>query len=69
MKPLEEEEGESLSSSWVLYESGGDTDDILALGKLKREVLLESLEAVRAGSLHLSRRVISMWAYHWNGRG
>jgi hypothetical protein len=68
-KPEEEEEGESPPSSWVLYSHEETTDDITALGERRRQALLESLEAVRAGSLHLSRRVINMWAYQRNGKG
>ena len=59
----EEEEQVSSSSSWVLYECEASTDNVEGMGELRREALLESLEAARDGRLHLSRRVISMWVY------
>lgn len=58
-----DEESQEGSSSWVLYECEGSADDFEGFGQLRHQALLESLEAARAGRLHLSRRVINMWAY------
>ncbi len=67
---VQEEAGGSglQSSSWVLYEHDVSADDVEALGELRRQALFESLEAARAGSLHLSRRVINVWASQRSGR-
>jgi len=60
---LEEEERPLQPSSWVLCECEASVHDVERIGQLRRQALLESLEAARAGQLHLSRRVINMWAY------
>jgi hypothetical protein len=50
-------------SSWSLVEQEPFTQDIKEYRRRRRKVLLEKLIDLRAGQCHLSRRVISMWAY------
>ena len=50
-------------SSWILFEQQEPSDDLGAYKQWRRKALLEVLSQVRAGEHHLSRRVISMWAY------
>ena len=50
-------------SSWMIVECDEFTDDIKEYRRRRRKALLEALIAIREGQLHLSRRVISIWAY------
>jgi hypothetical protein len=50
-------------SPWSLVEQAPFTQDIKEYRLRRRKVLLERLIDLRAGQCHLSRRVISMWAY------
>ncbi len=50
-------------SSWALLEQEEVGDDLEEHTRWRREALLEALSRMRAGESHLSRRVISMWAY------
>jgi hypothetical protein len=52
-----------LRSSWSLVEQAPFTQDIKEYRRQRRKVLLEKLTDLRAGQCHLSRRVISIWAY------
>jgi hypothetical protein len=59
-------------SSWSLVEQAPFTRDIKEYRQRRRKALLERLTDLRAGQCHLSRRVISMWAYQrsessWTG--
>ncbi len=49
-------------SPWSLVEQAPFTQDIKEYRR-RRKVLLERLIDLRAGQCHLSRRVISIWAY------
>ncbi len=66
----QEDNGESVEdgsfvvrSPWSLIEQAPFTQDIKEYRLRRRKVLLERLIDLRAGQCHLSRRVISMWAY------
>jgi hypothetical protein len=50
-------------SSWSLVEQEPFTQDIKEYRRRRRKALLERLIDLRAGQCHLSRRVISIWAY------
>jgi hypothetical protein len=50
-------------SSWIIVECDEFTDDIKEYQRRRRRALLESLLAIREGQKHLSRRVITIWAY------
>ena len=59
-------------SSWSLIEQAPFTQDIKEYRRRRRKVLLERLVDLRVGQCHLSRRVISIWAYQrsqsrWSG--
>jgi hypothetical protein len=53
-------------SSWMMMECEEFTDDIKEYRRRRRKALLEVLVAIRDGQRHLSRRVITMWAYQRN---
>ena len=50
-------------SPWSLVEQAPFTQDIKEYRRRRRKALLERLIDLRAGQCHLSRRVISIWAY------
>jgi hypothetical protein len=50
-------------SAWIIVECDEFTDDIQEYRRRRRKALLEALIAIREGQKHLSRRVISIWAY------
>lgn len=57
------EEVSAKRSSWIIVECDEFTDDIKEYRRRRRKALLEALVAIREGQQHLSRRVISIWAY------
>jgi hypothetical protein len=54
-------------SSWSLIEQAPFTQDIKEYRRRRRKALLERLIDLRAGQCHVSRRVISIWAYQRRG--
>ncbi len=50
-------------SAWIIVECDEFTDDIQEYRRRRRKALLEALLAIREGQKHLSRRVITIWAY------
>ena len=58
-----EDEPLVVRSPWSLVEQEPFTQDIKEYQRRRRKALLERLIDLRAGQCHLSRRVISMWAY------
>jgi hypothetical protein len=57
------EEQPAERSAWIIVECDEFTDDIQEYRRRRRKALLEALIAIREGQIHLSRRVINIWAY------
>lgn len=68
-KPLASEEvQEEKRSPWMLREKDAFTRDIEEYRHRKRKTLVSVLEDMESGSVHLSRRVIGIWAYQRSER-
>jgi hypothetical protein len=57
------EEGAVKRSPWMIIECNEFTNDSKEYRRRRRNALLEALVAIREGQLHVSRRVINIWAY------
>jgi hypothetical protein len=63
LEPEQVQEEEKKGSRWMLKEKEGFTNDIEEYRLRKRKALLSALKDLQGGNIHLSRRVIGIWAY------